>query len=286
MPEASTPLASVVIPAHNEASSILACLRPVLAVAESLPLEVIVAANGCRDNTVQLVSDQPGVKVIDLPMASKVAALNAADQVASVFPRIYLDADVQLEEEALRAMIDVLQTDLPRLAAPGVRYSTEGADLFVRRFYEVFAQLPSARTTTVGRGVYALSEAGRARFATFPDVQGDDLFVNRLFSPEETVVCRGRITIRTPRRWRDLVRVRSRLAAGNAALAAAPATEIDGVSGSHDFSRTTGATLAALARHVAEHPRQVPSVLVYVGVTVLARARRRQERWQRDESSR
>ncbi len=285
MPE-TVPVASVVIPAHNEARSILRCLEPVLAVGRSLPLEVVVAANGCRDETVALATAQPGVTVLDLPVASKVAALNAADDVASAFPRVYLDADVRIDEEALRHMIEALQTELPRLAAPSVRYDTAGADRAVRRFYEVFTSLPSARSTTVGRGVYALSEAGRARFGRFPDVQGDDLFVNRLFTAEETIVSPGAITVRTPRRWRDLVRVRARLAAGNAELAAAGSERGGDLPGDADFSRTTGRTVRALARHLGSHPRHVVSVLVYVGITVLARTRRTGGGWQRDESTR
>lgn len=280
------PVASIVIPAHNEATSILRCLEPVMAVAKSLPLEVIVAANGCRDNTVELAGTQPGVTVLDLSAASKVAALNAADDVASAFPRVYLDADVVIDEEALRHMIDALRTELPRLTVPSVRYDTDGADMAVRRFYEIFTKLPSARSTTVGRGVYALSEAGRARFGRFPEIQGDDLFVNRLFRPEEALVGPGFITIRTPRRWRDLVRVRSRLAAGNAELAAVADEPGVAVPAHADFSRTTGRTVRALARHLASHPQHLVSVVVYVGITVLARTRRSRGRWQRDESTR
>lgn len=287
MPEHGSPAASVVIPAHNEASGILDCLRPLVALGPSLPLEIVVAANGCDDDTVALARTQPGVRVLDLPEPSKVAALNAADEVATVFPRIYLDADVQLDEPALRGIVSALTTDEPRLAAPSVHYDTRGADPVVARYYRVFVELPSARSSTVGRGVYAVSEAGRARFTRFPDLQGDDLFVNRLFSPEERVVTPGFSTVRTPRLWRDLLRVRTRLAAGNAELARAREGEVGALSQTHDFSRTAGATLRALATLVARRPRLLPAAAVYIGVNTLARTSRgRGTGWHRDESSR
>ncbi|WP_131106033.1 glycosyltransferase [Ornithinimicrobium sufpigmenti] len=287
MPDVSTPRASVVIPAHNEGRHIRGCLHPLLTLSSSLPLEIIVVANGCQDDTVAVARQVPGVHVLDLPEPGKTGALNAGDEAATTFPRIYLDADVELDQQALRSMIAALDTDQPRLAAPSVRYDTQGADLWVRAYYRVFRQLPSARETTVGRGVYAVSKAGRARFQQFPDVLGDDLFVNRLFTSEERVVCEGWSTVRTPRRWRDLVRVRARLAAGNAQLARTNPEEVGALAQSQDFSRTTSSTLRALLRLVASRPQELPSAAVYVGITTLARSNRRMTgRWHRDESSR
>lgn len=287
MSQRRDPVASVVIPAHNEGRRILACLRPLVALSRSLPLQIVVVANGCHDDTVAQASTEPDVLVLDLPQPGKAAALNAGDEAATAFPRIYLDADVVLEEEALRSMISALSTDLPRLSAPSVQYDTTGADVFVRAYFHIFRQLPSARRSTVGRGVYALSEAGRAKFGSFPDLLGDDLFVNRLFSPHERVVSAGTSTVRTPRRWRDLVRVRTRLAAGNAELAGTTRGEVGTLGQSHDFSRTTSDTLRALLALVARHPHELPSAIVYVGINTLARSRRQPTgRWHRDESSR
>lgn len=284
--EQGRPVASVVIPAHNEASNILTCLRTVTEFGQTVPLEVIVAANGCTDRTVELARSLSGVRVLDLPVASKVQTLNAADQIATCFPRIYLDADVQLDQEALRCLIETLTTDRPRLAVPSVRYDLGAADCLVRRFYQIFQQLPAAQKGTTGRGVYAVSGAGRARFGRFPNVLGDDLFVNRLFSTDETVVCRGLSVVRTPATWRDLVRIRSRLAAGNAELAAATEDEMTAAAPDHDFSRTTSATVVALFTLIGRRPHQLPSVLVYAVLTGLARMRGEPRGWERDQSTR
>lgn len=287
MSQGRAPVASVVIPAHNEGSRIVDCLRPLVALSRTLPLEIVVVANGCTDDTVTRASSQPGVLVLDLPEPSKTGALNAGDEVATAFPRLYLDADVVLDEAAVRGMIHALTTDLPRLSAPSVRHRTDGADLLVRAYYRIFRQLPSVQRSTVGRGVYGVSEAGRARFGRFPDLLGDDLLVNRLFSSAETVVSTGYSTVRTPRRWQDLLKVRTRLVAGNTELARATQGEVGALAQVHDFSSTTSATLRALLALVARRPYEFPAALVYAGINTLARSTRQPTRgWQRDESSR
>src|SRR3954453_3171433 len=90
-------LASVVIPAHDEASVIGRCLRALLAGAEPGELEVIVVCNGCHDDTAAVArAHAPDAVVLELPAPSKPAALNAGDAEATRFPRIYLDADVEV----------------------------------------------------------------------------------------------------------------------------------------------------------------------------------------------
>src|ERR1700736_3335542 len=104
-------IASVVIAARNEEAVIGRCLRALLAAAAPGELEVIVVCNGCSDGTSSVVgAAYPTVKVVELPVASKVAALNAGDDVAQAFPRFYVDADVELTTESLRAVAQVLTT--------------------------------------------------------------------------------------------------------------------------------------------------------------------------------
>ncbi|MFK5690599.1 glycosyltransferase [Ornithinimicrobium sp. LYQ92] len=282
-----SPVASVVIPAHNEGRSIAACLAPLVSEASGLPLEIVVAANGCTDDTAAVARHFSGVTVLEVPEPSKTGAMNAADQVASCFPRFYLDADVCLDREAIHGLVEALTTSEPRLAAPGVRHDTAGADVLVRHFYAMYRLLPSSAGTAVGRGVYGLSCAGRARFDTFPPVQGDDLFVNRLFTPSETVLTRGTSTVRTPRRWTTLVKVRSRVAQGNARLAKDRSGQLGTLARTHDFAPTTGSTVRALIRLVRQRPSRLPSAVTYASLTLIARAHRTDHRtWQRDDSTR
>ncbi len=92
-----TATASIVIPAHDEGALIASTLRGVLADALPGEFEIVVAANGCTDDTVAQASSVPGVTVVETAIASKIAGLNLGDKAATAFPRIYLDADGQIE---------------------------------------------------------------------------------------------------------------------------------------------------------------------------------------------
>jgi glycosyltransferase involved in cell wall biosynthesis len=87
---------SVIIPAHNEEAVIG---RGLTALLDGLDdeWEVVVVGNGCSDRTLEVSAQfAPRVQVGETPVASKVAAMNLGDQIATSFPRIYLDADVTL----------------------------------------------------------------------------------------------------------------------------------------------------------------------------------------------
>ena len=91
---------SVVIPAHNEEAVIASTLRSVLEGLEQ-GAEVLVVCNGCSDDTAAVAGTFGlPVRVLEIEPASKVAALNAGDEVAAGYPRIYLDADVTLDGPA------------------------------------------------------------------------------------------------------------------------------------------------------------------------------------------
>ncbi len=92
-----TPVGSVLIPAHNEAAVIVRCLDALFDGVEPGRLEVVVACNGCTDDTARLArSAGHAVSVVELPQASKAGALRAGEQMLTVFPRLYLDADIVL----------------------------------------------------------------------------------------------------------------------------------------------------------------------------------------------
>ena len=94
-------MTSVVIAAYNEGRVIGRCLDALLADPAIGRLEVVVAANGCHDDTVEQAR-RPGVIVVDLPRPGKPAALNAAERRVTSFPRVYLDADMQLTSTDLQ----------------------------------------------------------------------------------------------------------------------------------------------------------------------------------------
>jgi glycosyltransferase involved in cell wall biosynthesis len=281
-------VASVVIPAHNESGVLSATLRRLADDARSHALEVAVVANACSDDTAEIArafaGDLPGLTVIETDTPGKANALTLGDRAVSAFPRIYLDADILLSPEALDGMVSGLALDAPAAGSPSIVFDLDGADRWVRAYYRIFERLPYVTDDLVGLGVYGLSVQGRARFGDFPDVLGDDLYIQRLFTPEERVRTRGSFSVRTPRAWRELVKVRTRVERGNAQLAAAPAPRT-----SAGFERTSGSSMKALARSVATEPGLLPAAAVYVATTIVARARARfgdNRAWGRDESSR
>jgi glycosyltransferase involved in cell wall biosynthesis len=277
--------ASVVIPAHNEAGVIGRCLRTLLDGAPAGGLEVVVAANGCTDDTAALARAVPGTTVVELAEAGKAGALTAGDAAATAFPRFFLDADLELTYPALVATARAL-TDRGALAAsPRLTIDATGCSRAVRAYYSIWQLMPYGRDSLAG-GVYALTAAGRARFGDFPDVIADDLFVRNLFAPAERVRADdATCVVRPPATLRDLVRVQTRARVGNGELReqapAAPGADKGGLG-------WIARRLALLARS----PRVWPAVPVHAAVYVLVRLRGRRllregdRTWSRDESSR
>lgn len=272
---------SVVIPAHDEER----VLPRLLAGLDDPRLEVVVVANGCRDQTAHRArSAGQGIRVVEISQASKTAALNAGDVAATVFPRAYVDADVEVDAETLLALADALDGPGARVGSPAVALDLRGASAAVRAYYRVW-QLSTFRSEGhIGSGVYAMSRAGRERFGAFPPVIGDDRFVQGLFSSDERVTVAQPFTVRPPRTLDALIRRGARISAGNRQLRDA------GLAG---HVPSAGGSLGGLVRRVAPRPTLWPAFVVYCGVQL--RTRRLAVRklstealpsWNRDESSR
>lgn len=211
---------AIILPAHDEASVIADALAPLAELAVCPSIDVVVAANGCRDRTVDVARAVPGVRVLDLPEASKAGALNAADELTDRFPRIYLDADVVAPTESVVAVLRTLERGPALAARPPFVYDTTGASAPVRAYYRARTRLPGNSRSLWGAGFYALSREGRARFTRFPDLLGDDVFVDACFDDsEKEVVMTAPVVVRTPRTSSALHRVLRRTYAGNAQLA-------------------------------------------------------------------
>ena len=179
------------------------------------------AANGCTDDTVARASAYGGIRVVEVPTASKIAALNAGDAAATVFPRAYVDADVRIDPDALLALADVLDSDGVGIASPTLVVDTSAASWAVRQHYRVWELSDYRRHGHIGSGVYALSRDGRERFDEWPDVIADDRFAQQLFAPEERATLTAHtFTVRSAADMRAHVRRSVRIARGNRELPA------------------------------------------------------------------
>jgi glycosyltransferase involved in cell wall biosynthesis len=276
---------SVIIPAYNEGRVIGRVLGRLAASAPG-EFEVIVVANGCTDDTANVAACSfPQVRVLNIGSASKPAALAAGDRAACGFPRIYLDADVEIDPEDLRRLAAELQRPGVMVAAPERDFIMTGCPWTVRWFYDVWARLPEVQRGLFGRGVIAISEEGHARVAALQPVIADDLAISLAFTPQErSIAAEARVLIHPPRTIGDLLRRRVRVAEGLIQLSRALGMP------KPDASRTRMSKLVSLARR---DPVLIPRVGIFLLVGIAARTRAIRSAvkddysaWRRDESSR
>lgn len=273
------PLGHVVVPAHNEAGRIEACLRHLLGNSEPGELAVVVICNGCSDDTANVArrtarSLDRDVTVLELREAGKAGALQAVEALGLSFPRVYLDADVLCSTATARALLGTVRSRAD-LAVPSRVLDLEAASPLARLYYRTWSSLPWVGEQLAGRGAYAVSEAFRSVMADFPDIVADDRFVTTRVPRESAVIVPDPVVIRPPGHLADIVRVRSRVYCGNTVVDAA----------SHDLG---AASRSAVLLRLARRPRAWPGLAVFTGVSLLAKARaarsvrRGDPTWERD----
>jgi hypothetical protein len=216
----TTPSASVVIPAHDEAEHIGALLESLQSASARCTLRIVVVCNGCTDATETIARSFEGVEVLVSPVPAKHAALNAGDEAAGdVFPRIYVDGDVRIDPASVCELVAALATDAPRAAGPTTRYDLTQSPWLVRAFVRTTERLPFNEfwhaTHLQGRGLYGTSRAGRARFDRFPAIRSDDGFVDLLFDDDErAVLSTASAALPCPATVGELVRNQTRVVEG------------------------------------------------------------------------
>lgn len=282
-----TPILSIVMPAHDEGPLITRTLGHLLDGTVDGEFDVVVVANGCTDETARYAAEAgSGVRVLEISQASKIAALNAGDTATAVLPRVYLDADVRIDAETLRALARALENSSDaRVAAPRLIVDVSRSSFAVRQFHRIWEQSDYRRTGHIGSGIYAVNGAGRARWSEFPDVIADDRFVQQRFLPNERITLADRdFTISAPRDMKTHIRRAIRIEAGNQQLT----DEVQIAT-----QDAAGARYGSLLRRVARRPSLWLALPFYAyGYAVpRLRARRlvrknRAVNWSRDPSSR
>lgn len=268
---------SVVIPAYNEAEAIGATLESLVGGSVSgSDLEVIVAANGCRDATADIARSH-GVEVLEIAEASKTAALNAADASTSTFPRVYLDADAMASPALIRALGEAVSE--PGAAGATARRDLDlaGCDWQVRAFYRISAELPAFENRLFGRGVIAVSEEARKRFDRFPEIIADDMLLDAVVAADEKREVPLAIRVQAPRRTADLVRRVARAREGNEEFAAWMAAEGEALGLDRDVAEPQRTSW--LRDVVGRHPRLAPDAAVYLSIVARAERLRRSKRY-------
>ena len=276
-------VASVIVPAHNEEQVIGRLLEQLLDEPDG-GLEIWVVCNGCTDRTAD-VARQFGeaVNVVEIEAASKRLALARGDADATGFPRLFIDADVEITGRSVRLLVDELRSGDVHAVGPKRILPMDGVSRWVVWYYDVWQDLPQVRTGLFGRGVIAVTEAGNERIRSLPPSMGDDLAASEAFEPDERrIIDSATVIVHPPRTVRDLYRRRVRAVTGNAQ---ADATAVRG-----SASTTSPATLLRMVR---ERPGLALRLPVFVGFTIASRIAARRairagdfDTWRRDDSSR
>lgn len=270
------PVGSVVIPAHNEEAVIARTLEKLGPALASGRVEVIVACNACTDATARIARGFEGVRVIEVPQPGKGPALNAADAVASRWPRVYLDADIELPPAALVSVLTELGRGRYLAGRPAFRYDVAACDPFVAAYYRARMRVPSNRAALWGAGCYALTEAGHRRIGRFPEDAADDYYVDALFPADQKVIldCEP-VTVRPPQTAGSLISTLHR-------VYRAPALAGGGTPG-----RTVRGLVASVRGPLSAVDAAVYAMFALVGRrTGVAGSPGGSPSWERDESSR
>ncbi len=212
-------MASVIIPAHNEAAVIQRCLDSIVD-QEGID-SLIVACNGCTDNTADIVTQHyPQVTCLNIDKPSKTNALNEAEKHITTYPIFYLDADTVLQAGAIKKITNVLQ-EQPQLSlvAPTPIIDTSKSSWPVKQYYKIWLGLPYIKAGVIATCSFIVTERGRKRFNHFPDIINDDRFIHCQFKENEVGNIAGtEIYIRAPRTLYSLIKIKSRARLGNMQL--------------------------------------------------------------------
>lgn len=277
-------VASVIIPAHNEAVTIGRNLRALRTGTREEDLDVVVVCNGCTDRTADVArAADPRARVIEIEQPSKVEAVRVGNAASDVFPRIHLDADIELSGAHALQLLEPITRDRVLATAPRRDVPREGCSRWVRWYYDVWESLPQVEAGLFGRGVVVLSEEAQSRVSALPRLMSDDLGMSDSFSGDERRVVPGAVAVvHPPRTVRDLLRRRIRIATGNA--------QASRLGVRRAASRTSPRILLGLA---VSRPGVALRLPVFVAIHVAARLGARRAlrsgdftTWQRDESSR
>lgn len=277
-------VASVVIPAHNEAATVRRTLGALSTGAPAGELDIVLVANGCTDRTAELArSVGPHIRVLEIAQPSKVEAVRVGNDAARGFPRVHLDADIELSGSAVLELVRPLEAGDVLATAPRRVVPRDGCSWPVRWFYHVWEELPQVGSGLFGRGVVVVTEEAQRRLDALPRMLGDDLAMSDAFSDNERCIVDAAVAVvHPPRTVRDLVRRRIRIVTGN--------RQADAAGVRRPSSRTGAGTLLRLLR---QQPRLIGPMTVFVGVHLAATLGARRAirtgdvtTWHRDESSR
>lgn len=273
-----TPICSIVVPAYNEASVIKNTLESVSNGTQPNEFDIIVICNGCKDNTAKVARETaPHARVFELTKASKTNALNKGIQLATAYPVIFLDADIQTTAQAIRNLVHHLNWSGKALGYGAAQFNTGDSNYLVRSFYQAWLQNPYFDKHKMG-GFFAISKTGIDQLGEIPEVTNDDEYVRRKLLSDSVWVKTAPYLIEAPRNLKNLVQVRSRVYRGNKGLK----------NGNIKLKKNSNARVFLM--RLLKSPSLWPGACVFFSVAIIAHLRNRfctqQPTWEQDKSAR
>ncbi|MBU2941213.1 glycosyltransferase [Shimia thalassica] len=280
----NAPRATVLIPAYNEASVIKATLAKVCADMHPGEFEIIVIANACHDDTADVASAAcPAATVLSTSTPGKTNALRLglAQANSSIF--VFLDADLLVDTDTLRALIAPLENGTAMASFGRMNIDLTGCSAFVKSFYAAWSQSPYMQNGKFG-GLFAMTQKGLDRALPLPDLIADDEYFSRHFSAsEKTLVNNVSFTAHPPRSLSDLFKVRKRVRRGTQQL-----KQMNILPRQDGVQSPAPSALKSLVLT----PTKWTALMTYVGLSLSVRAALAFEKpvsgfkWERDDSSR
>lgn len=207
--------ATVLMPAHNEASVIACALRPLRDLVETGTISLIVIANGCSDDTAVVAAALcPMAEVLQTQTAGKTQALNLGIERAHPgLPVLCLDADLELTAKATLALVLAVETGA--LAAVGqMQVDSTLASRVVQAYQRAWTRNPYFANGKFG-GVFALAPKVALSLFPLPEVTGDDEYLRRSIDANGIVfVPECQFTAQSPRTLASLFATRKRALRG------------------------------------------------------------------------
>ncbi len=187
------PLITIGTVAYNEERSIARCIQSIYAASQSLEhgTEFIVVASGCTDQTVQeasrFLASSPSAKLITGPKRlSKCAGLNLIAEQAKGDIMFFIDADLIVDNSALRILAEAFSKDPSVSVAYGRMVPTRGPSrLWTKVGNWTASALDAIRRLPDGSGLWLvcgpLFALRSSVWATLPEgLMSDDVYVGVL----------------------------------------------------------------------------------------------------------
>ncbi len=277
---------SLIIPAYNEANLLTRTIDYVLGDNELQNCEIIVVCNGCKDNSIEVLTryqkDNQNVlnsksivlKVIDEQKPSKTHALNIGMKDAAAENVVLLDADILVSGACIQELVKVLKEKALLALSPAIEFDTGDSSSAVKRYFNVSENSKYNKELRLSN-VIALSAIGRQAVGDFPEVIADDEYLRRQLKFNEYAVLRTHsYAFKTPKDMFNLISVLSRVERGNMQL-----NKI----GVHAKENTTGTqeSTSFLDRSIFVVVKLIAKTLAWLQYHF-----GNNSKWQRDESTR